>query len=409
MITQLVLLAILLAFSAFFSGSETAFFSLNYLEKEKLLSSAKKGRKGFIDRILTSPAEILITILTGNMVVNLFFASRMDVVIGELVGEYAWLYSILIGTLLVLIFGEMTPKNLAIRRSLSFFTFASPLLLVIHRVMTPVRYVLSKIERGVVSFVTSRLKPDTDDSRDLISSTFRVGLQQGIIRKSEVSILESFLDFREKTAEDIMVPRTQMDAVEVSTSLEELLETIRPDRYNALMPVYRDDIDHIVGYISVRDLLPLRFNLGSRKTISAVLKDVHPVPASKNLMALLREIMENRSEMALVLDEYGGTSGIVTYQTLVEDFLYFFYHPKEEFRRIGEDAFIFPGNYDLERAAELFDTTVDAESRTISGYIIEVIEDIPQPGRELRVDGLLFIVRSVTGKRVLEVEVRKVK
>ena len=162
MITNLILLAALLVLSAFFSGSETSFFSLNHLEKEKLLSRSKGRHRSFISKILSSPADILITILTGNMVVNLFFASTMDRVVGKLIGEYAWLYSILIGTLLVLIFGEMTPKNLAIRHSLPFFTFSSRILAPIHRVLTPARFVLSRIERGVVSFVTSRLKTESD-------------------------------------------------------------------------------------------------------------------------------------------------------------------------------------------------------------------------------------------------------
>ena len=139
MIPRLILLTVLLGLSAFFSGSETAFFSLNHLEKEKLLSRTKGRRRTFISRILASPAEILITILTGNMVVNLFFASTMDVFVGRFIGEYAWLYSILIGTLLVLIFGEMTPKNLAIRHSLPFFNFSSRILGVFHRVLTPTR------------------------------------------------------------------------------------------------------------------------------------------------------------------------------------------------------------------------------------------------------------------------------
>jgi putative hemolysin len=204
-----------------------------------------------------------------------------------------------------------------------------------------------------------------------------------------------------------MVPRTEIRAVDVSTSVSELLDCIEPVT-DELIPVYRDDIDHIVGYIHIRDVLPFRFSFEERTTLTPLIKDVHPVPESKNLMDLLREIIENRIEMALVIDEYGGTSGIVTYQTLVEDFLYFFYHPKEEFTRIGDDTYIFPGNFDLARAAEVLDTVVDSESRTISGYIIEMLEDIPQIGKELRINGLLFIVRAVSRRKVLEVEVRKV-
>ncbi len=402
------LLAVLLVLSAFFSGSETAFFSLNHLEKEKLLSRTKGSRKKFISGILSKPAEILITILTGNMIVNFYFASSMDVVVGERFGRYSWLYSIVIGTLLVLVIGEMTPKNLAIRHSLSFFTFSSRFLAVLHRVLTPVRFLLTRIERGVISVITSKLKPQEEDSRDLISSTFQIGLQKGIIHPSEHSTLESFLDFREKTAEDVMIPRTEMNAVDANTSLKDLLAGLSPDGDEHLIPVYKENIDHIIGYVNIRDILPFRYNLDTRKTIMSILRNIHPVPESKNLMDLFREIMENRCEMALVVDEYGGTAGMVTYQTLVEDFLYFFYHPQEEFRRLGEDTFVFPGSFDLDRAGEILDTEFEAESRTISGYMIEIIEDIPEPGQELRIDNLLFIVRSVSRKKILEVEIRKV-
>ena len=407
MISQLILLVLLLGFSAFFSGSETAFFSLNHLEREKLLAGSRGGRRSFISGVLSSPADILITILTGNMVVNLFFASLMDVFIRGLITQNTWLYSILIGTLLVLVFGEMAPKNIAIKRSLPFFAHSTPVLMVIHRGLTPIRFVLTKLEGAIISFVTSKMKTDADAGRDLISSTFRIGLKRGIIHKSELSILESFLDFREKTAAEVMVPRTEMKAIDIATGIDQLLGSLDPGP-GGLLPVYRDDIDHIVGYINIRDLLPFKFKLETRKTLISLIKPVHAVPESKNLMDLLKEIMESRIDMALVVDEFGGTAGVVTYQTLVEDFLYFFYHPREDFKRIGENTYIFPGNYDLDRVAEVLGTTLDAESRTISGYIIEILEDIPQKGKELHVDGLLFIVRAVSGRKVLEVEVRKV-
>jgi len=406
MISQLIVLALLLAFSAFFSGSETAFFSLNHLEKDKLLSGTGGVRKKFARKVLSSPGDLLITILTGNMIVNLYFSSLIDVTVGTFVSGNSSFYSILIGTLLVLIFGEMAPKNIAIKQSLPFFSYTSPVLMVIHRVLTPVRFALTKIERGIVSFVTARLGSDTEDSRDLISSTFRIGLQKGIIQKTEVSILDSFFDFREKTADEVMVPRTEIEAIDISTSVAELLDSAKPGS-EGLIAVYRDDVDHIIGYINIRDLLPFRFKFGTLKSLTSIVKDVYPVPESKNLMDLLKEIIENRIEMALVIDEYGGTAGIVTFQTLVEDFLYFFYHSKEEFKRIGENAYLFPGNFDLARAAEVLGTTVDAESRTISGYIIEVLEDIPQEGKKLRIDGLMFIVRAVSRRKILEVEVRK--
>ena len=407
MIIQLILLGALLLMSAFFSGSETAFFSLNYLEKEKLLSRARGSRRSFISKILNSPADILVTILTGNMVVNLFFASLMDLVVGERVGKYGWLYSILIGTFLVLVIGEMTPKNMAIRHSLSFFSFSSRILRFIHVALTPVRFILTRIERAVVAFITGRLNPEAENSRNLISSTFQIGLQKGIIHQSEHSVLESFLDFREKTAVDVMIPRTEIPAVDAHTNLKDLLDSLTEDKQDPLLPVYKEDVDHIVGYINIRDALPFRYELDTRKTLMSILKPIHPVPETKNLKDLLREIMENRCEMALVVDEYGGTAGIVTFQILVADFLYFFYHPHVEYKTRGDNVFIFPGNFDLDRVGEILDTRFESENRTISGYIVEQLEDIPEAGRELDAEGLHFVVTRVSRKKVLEVEVRK--
>jgi putative hemolysin len=407
MIPQIVVLLLLLTASGFFSGSETAFFSLNQIEKEKLVAGTKGRRRSFLRSIIDSPAEILITILTGNMVVNLFFASLMDVVVGHYVNEYAWLYSILIGTVLVLIIGEMTPKNLAIRHSLPFFRISSRPLRGIHSALTPVRYLLSRIEHSIMAFLTGRMNPESEDSRILISSTVQIGLKKGIVHHSELSILESFLDFREKTAEDIMIPRTEIDAVEAKTTLQELLSLAKRSSELLLIPVYRENIDHIMGYINVRDLLPYRHGLSSANTITPLIKPIHPIPATKNLMDLLREIMRENCEMALVIDEYGGTAGIVTYQHLVEDFLYFFYPSKVEHTKINSETYRFPGSYELERVEQLFETVFESSSRTISGFVTETLEEIPAVGTEFVVDDIEFIVRAVSRRKVLEVEARK--
>ena len=409
MILQVIILFVLIALSGYFSGSETAFFSMNQIEKEKLVAGCRGRRKAFVRVILSSPAEILITILTGNMVVNLFFASVMDRFVGRLVDDYAWLYSIIIGTVLVLIFGEMTPKNLAIRHSLSFFRVASRPLRYIHSGLTPVRFVLNRVEKYILSFLTGRLKPESEDSRSLISSTVQIGLQKGIVHHSELSILESFLDFREKTAEEVMIPRTEINAVESRSDLDSIIELTKKTDTGLLIPVYRETIDHITGYVNVRDVLPYRYGLTMPKTIAPIVRPIHPVPESKNLLELLREIMELNCEMALVVDEYGGTAGVVTFQSLVEDFLYFFYPSKESYTRVDEHTFRFPGSFELDRAERLLETRFESDSRTVSGFVIEKLEEIPQVGAELRVDGVLFVVRAVSRRKVLEIEARKIQ
>ena len=172
--------------------------------------------------------------------------------------------------------------------------------------------------------------------------------------------------------------------------------------------MFKDDIDHIIGYINIRDALPYRYNLSNIKTVSSIVKPIHPVPATKNLMELLLEIMQRNCEMALVVDEYGGTAGAVTFQHLVEDFLYFFYPAKEDYRKLDDNAYLVPGHLELEKVAQLLDVVFETESRTISGFITEQLEEIPVTGVEMRIDGLLLIVRNVSQNRILEVEVRKV-
>ncbi len=407
MILQIALLVMLLVFSGFFSGSETAFFSMNQIEKQRLVAGCRGRRRAFLRSIIASPAEILITILTGNMVVNLFFASFMDRLIGRFVDEYAWFYSVVIGTILVLIFGEMTPKNLAIRHPLSFFRFSSRPLRGVHVALTPARRVLTRIETAILSFLTRRFKPENEDSRSLISSAVQLGLRKGIVHHSELSILESFLDFREKTAEDVMIPRAEILAVEFGSKIQTVIELAKKNGTGLLIPVYRETIDHIIGYVNVRDTLPYRYRLAASKTIAPIIRPIHPVPESKNLLELLREIMDLNCEMALVVDEYGGTAGVVTYQHLVEDFLYFFYPSKETYTRIDDHTFRFPGSFELERVEKLLDMSFDSDSRTVSGFVIEKLEEIPVVGAELRMEKVVFTVKAVSRRKVLEVEARK--
>ena len=379
------------------------------MEKERLSSGLKGKRRLFFRSISANPAQILITILTGNMVVNFFFASLMDRFVGKFVHEYAWLYSILVGTVLVLIFGEMTPKNFAIRHAPSFFRFSSRPLMGLHTLLTPVRYLLNRIANAILRAISSKIRPEDDDSRSLISSTVQIGLKKGIVHHSELSILESFLDFREKTAEEVMIPRTDLTTIEAKEKISVLIDIAKKNGGDILIPVYRDTIDRIIGYVNALDLLPHRYRLSSSATVESLTKPIHPVPETKNLLELLREITELNCDAALVVDEYGGTAGIVTYQHLVEDFLYVFYPSKSSYRKIDETTFQFPGSFEIDRIEELLDARFDAESRTISGFVTEKLEEIPAVGAELLVDGFIFTVRAVSRQKILEVDVGRVE
>jgi putative hemolysin len=403
-----------LLMSAFFSGSETAFFSLNLLERDKLRRRFSGKRGGFIADILKSPENILITILTGNMFVNLFFASLMDRLVERLVEQDSWLYSIVVGTALVLIFGEMMPKNIAIRHSLPFFSFASRPLRYIHLILNPARKIIQTIERGIVNFMSSHIEQEDEDTKIMITSTLQVALKKGIIHPSELEVLESFLDFREKIARDIMIPRTELSGVDIGDGLKGVLDELKAlekhrDRVTVeLIPVYHHDLDHLEGYLNVQDILPYRFGIKDESIFPQVVRPIHPVPERKNLLDLLREMIESDRAVALVVDEYGGTAGIVTFQHLIEDFLRFFYRAGgQRHREVSEGVYLIPGDYDLEDLEQLLGVEFHSENRTLAGLIIERLGEIPVRGKRVGIAGHLFVIRRVTKNRILEVEVRK--
>ncbi len=397
-------MALLLAFSFFFSATETATFSLNQLEKERL----RRGKPSrFLLGALQQPEEILATILLGNMIVNLMFASLMGTVMERVFGARAWLVSVLAGAAALLLFGEMTPKNVAIRHPASFFAFSMPLLSNVHVLLSPVRRVLDLVRRAVVAFLSGRLRVDPEDRRTLITSTLQVGVTKGLLHPSELAATESFLEFRGKTAADIMIPRTRLSGVEAAAGLEAVIERLRRDGGRGPVLIYDRDIDHLKGYMVARDLLAFRYGVETADSGAELLRPFYPVPETKALFDLMQEMIAQNTEMALVLDEYGGTSGVIPFQLLVGDFLQFFYPGEERVRQTSEGVYRLPGEFPLEALESLLGVTWESESRTVGGLIIERLGEIPAAGATVLLAGHELVVRRVSQKRILEVEVRK--
>jgi CBS domain containing-hemolysin-like protein len=403
LIISFVVLLALLVLSGFFSGSETSFFSLNHLEKDKLRRQFRGKLRRFIVTSLRSPNEILITVLTGNMVVNLFFASILERAMTNLQVAYSSLYSIVGGTVLLLIFGEMTPKNLAVRSSLSFVIRSSRLLYYCHFVLGPVRKLLQSIETKIVRLLARRLEEPREDARLLILSTLQVGLRKGIIHPTELALLESFLDFSEKKAAEVMVPRAEVRGIEISAGREQLRQLLANEKGATPLAVYQEDLDRIVGCLNPIDLLGLE-GVGLKE----VLREVHLVPEGKNLLELMTEMIEANVSLAVIIDEYGGTAGAISFQRLVEEFLAFFY-PQDEAGdlRVREGVFKLPGKFDMSDLEALLSTDFETESRTLSGLLIEKLGEIPEAGRRIILSGHTFLVRRVSKRRIHEVEVRR--
>jgi putative hemolysin len=403
-------LAVLLLLSAYFSGSEAAFFSLSTLEQDSLKRRSGSKLAVILSRIFSSPDDILITLLTGNMFVNVF-ASSFAEAIGERIFAFETeLFSIVSMTVLLLIFGEMTPKNLAVRKAQSFSRLSAVPLYYLYLMFKPLRWFFNLFNRLV-----NLLLPDRDGGllakHSIIRSAVQIGYKEGILDQSELDLVESFCDFREKQAEEVMTPRTDIIGVDVSRRISELIgEPALMDESDgaALLPAFYQDLDHLVGYITFRDLLPYKFSFKTDARLSEVLKTSITVPSTKNCAELLVEMRESNCEMAVVIDEYGGTAGVVTFKGLIEQLLGYFYPAGEtQIVELPEGRYCVAGHLKIEELGALLGKEIPSDSRTVAGLITDTLQEIPSVGTQLVIGQIEFTVKRISKTRILELEVRR--
>ncbi len=409
---QLGILAFLLFLSAFFSGSETALFSLNSLEKDALRRRSTGKNAEFTARFFSHPDDILVTILTGNMFVNIFSSAIAEAIGARIFKEAAELLSIAAMTVLLLIIGEMTPKNLAIRHALKFSTKSTFPLKVIHTLLRPITLPLSRIRRSVLSYFPKQHGHAGTDQAGAILSAIRIGYDRQTIEESELQLLERFFRFRRKTAADIMIPRVNLHPVDGNLTIDELIRLIASgslESEKSLIPIYRGNVDHITGYIRKIDLAAQRFVRDSRR-LSAIARPIHAVPESKGLRELLNEMGKIGTEMAVVIDQYGGTGGLVSFPGLVsylfEDFL-----PQHErsIEKTGVNSFRIAGHADISEVAAAMEIELTSTQRTIAGMLISEFGGFPEIGQEVVISGYSFRISGLDDHKISWIDVREIK
>lgn len=403
-------LLVLLLLSAFFSGTETAFFSLNSLERDSFRKGSPGSVRAFVQLLFSNPDNVLITILTGNMLVNVFATTLSDIIGARVVGEGSEIYSILVMTPLLLIVGEMTPKNIAIRHSLSFARFSTPFIEVVDRFLRPLTFVLGKIQR----FFLYRLHDEEEDAgvkNTSVLSAIRMGYENGKIQEAELNLLESFFDFRHKVAKDVMIPRIETFGVDISSPLHELIgkPNVIKKSQQPYVVVYKGDIDNIVGYINRKELLTSMLSgENDRDNYPELIKPAHMVPEKKKIMDLLTEMREIDSELVVVIDEYGGTAGILNYQIIVE-YLFEDFFPASErsIIPIDNDKYIVPGSLEIDSVNEFFDTDIQSDTQTLGGFILDHIGTFPENGYVFTHKNFELTVLNIEKNRIKKIQVRR--
>ncbi len=402
---QLLLILVLFSFSAFFSGIETALFSLSQIGLEKIKTKSP-AKADLIARLLRDPNATINMIITGNTLVNVAFSVVWARLFLERWGEYGLVYAVTSGTLLLLVFAELTPKVLAIANPVAFASYGVGLLNALSVLLLPISRIFETlISRLFAVLGLKTRKMDLSLSEDELQALLEIGTQEGVLAEAERDMLEEAMDLDERTVDEIMTPRVDIVAVDVLSKLSDIKEIARQRRHSRL-PVYKGTIDYILGYIKLKEVL-----LHPEKDWRSFMRKALMVPESKTITDLLQDFREQGETMAIVVDEYGGTAGLVTIEDVIEELLgeitdEFDKEQKEILRR-SDGAYLVSGKTSLRDLGEELGIEFDVDKvETVGGFVMHKLGHVPKGGERILYKGWIWEVEKVKGNRIVQVVIK---
>ena len=405
--TNLIFLILLLLLSGFFSGSETALFALGKLQRRRLERSQERSSKDVL-RLLSNPKRLLITILIGNMSVNTLSSATATALCLALFGDAGLGVAVPVMTVLLLIFGELTPKVFAVRNSELFSRRVSRPLLFFGKAMSFLVSLLEVLTDAIIEFLApSRTKTEPSVTRDELAVLLQMGEEAGELRRREKELIDYIFDFQETIVREVMTPRVEILGLKRSWSPRKMKEVIKECR-SARMPVYHKDLDDIDGILYTKDFL-----LSSSDRVEEFIHEVYFIPETKKVQNLLQDFRERALSIAIVLDEYGAVVGLVTLEDLLEEIFGEVYdedeQSKEEIRKLEDGRFKFKGGTSTDDVAEvlgieIIDEGEDEDYDTIAGFCLAKLGRIARKGDQFSVNGWRFKVSKTFKRRIVELE-----
>ena len=402
--TLWVALVILVGFSAFFSASETAFSSLNQI---RLKSRAEDGDTSAA-RVLAMAEKydkLLSTILIGNNIVNIAAASIGTILFTQMLGaERGATMSTIVLTIIVLIFGEVTPKSLAKEMPEKVATAVSPFLVLLMALMTPLTWLFTQWKKLLGKFIHSR-EEDTITEGELMTMVSEAE-NDGELTDRESQLIRSAIEFDDVEVEEILTPRVDVVAVEDDISLEELAQTFAESGYSRL-PVYHDTVDNIIGVVHEKDFYIAR--LKKSVTMEDLIAPTLYTTGSTQISQLLRTLREQHHHMAVVVDEYGGTEGIITLEDILEELVGEIWdehdEATEDFRQQSDGSWLVSGSASVDDLYETLDLPEDEDidSNTVNGLVQEKTHHLPKVGDHFQLNDYEGVVTRTARRRVTEV------
>ena len=400
---------ILIVLSAFFSSLETALFHLKSHQKVN-----KTVRK-----LLNNPKKLLASLLTGNTIVNISLGSLAAYYTlnnfpdSEYSQSSLLLLEVFIVTVILLIFGEILPKTFAIVKSDKLANLLAKILDIVIKIIYPITFVFLQMTKFIIK-VLSLKKEEIFDSEEELKMLAEIGEEEGTLKQTESDMIQSVFEFKNKLIKEILTPRVDVVALNSTDSLDSAMDMIIEKKYSKI-PIYKESIDNIRGILYAKDIIP--YLIGSRPKIDILklAREPYFVPETKPIDELLEEFKQKKTNIAVVVDEWGGTSGIITLEDVVEEVMGELSDPfdSEEYEIIKQKdgSIIVDGSikiYDLEENLEI-DFPDDREYDTLAGLILDLTGDIPKKGQVVTFEKYSFKVIKLDSNRIDKIEINQNK
>lgn len=419
---QLLFLAFLTLVNAFFAGAEMAVVSVNK-NRIKVLADEGSKRAALLQTLFEDSTKFLSTIQVAITLAGFFSsasaATGISQVLGGWIAQFGIPYSNTIAVVVVtiilsyftLVFGELVPKRIALQKAEAFSLFVVQPIYIISKILSPFIKLLSLSTNGFLHLIGMKTENlEEAVSEEEIKKMLETGSENGVFNEIEKEMINSIFSFDDKTAKDVMVPRREVFAIDIEEPLEKILDEILETRHSRI-PVYEEQIDNIIGILQVKDvMIEARKKSFEEVDIRALLKEAFFVPDGKSTDELFREMQKTKNRMAVLIDEYGGVSGILTVEDLVEEVMGEITDEHEEevveLQKIGEKEYLLEGSILIEELNEKLNLKLETENYdTLSGYLIEELGYIPKDSGqcELEADGAHFKILEVKEKRIRKV------
>jgi magnesium and cobalt exporter, CNNM family len=396
-VEELILLIILLIFSGFFSGTEMAYIVSNKLKIE--IKARKKNAAAISAHYFNShPQTFYSTVLIGNNVVNVALSSLSALFLASIFG-LGELSILLISSFMLLVFGELLPKYFASESADKMFLLTALPLRLISFSLYPFVKIASVISEKITQ--SSSIEADAithlfdkEDIKDLVKESHKAG----IVDKKESDIIEKVIELGDQRVYETMTPRTDIIGVEINQTIQDALTTFIESGFSKL-PVYKENLDNIKGIILAKDIFK------SPGSLKSIIRDVSFIPETKKSFDVMNEFLDKKISIAIVIDEFGGTAGIVTMEDILEEL---FGEIKDEFdvdenicRRIAPNTFMVSGKVEIDFINEKYDLNIEVgDYETVAGYIISRLGRIPAQGETVKIDDLTFVIIRATAQKI---------